>query len=52
MLTENYIEALLVDEDLAEQVWNLWNMYAIDEEVVLIAWILVAKGFTNSIGNP
>lgn len=25
MLTELYIEALLVDEVLADQVWELWN---------------------------
>ena len=25
MLTEIYIEALLVDEDLADQVWELWD---------------------------
>ena len=25
MLTEIYIEALLVDEDLADQVWEAWD---------------------------
>ena len=25
MLIEIYIEALLVDEDLADQVWELWD---------------------------
>jgi hypothetical protein len=25
MLTEIYIEALLVDEDLADQVWDAWD---------------------------
>ena len=25
MLTEIYIEALLVDEELADQVWEAWN---------------------------
>ena len=25
MLTELYIEALLVDEELADQVWELWD---------------------------
>ncbi len=25
MLTELYIDALLVDEDLADQVWELWD---------------------------
>ena len=26
MLTEIYIEALLVDEDMADQVWEAWDM--------------------------
>ncbi len=26
MLTEIYIEALLVDEDQADQVWELWDI--------------------------
>ncbi len=25
MLTETYIEALLVDEELADQVWEIWD---------------------------
>ena len=25
MLTEAYIEALLIDEELADQVWEVWN---------------------------
>ena len=38
MLTEIYIEALLVDEDMAEQVWELWDAGVIDDEVAEIAW--------------
>ncbi len=30
MLTEIYIEALLVDEELADQVWKAWNAGEID----------------------
>ncbi len=30
MLTEIYIEALLVDEDLADQVWEVWDVGEID----------------------
>ena len=30
MLTEIYIEALLVDEELAEQVWEAWDAGEID----------------------
>ena len=30
MFIELYIEALLVDEDLADQVWELWDQGALD----------------------
>jgi len=36
MLTEIYIEALLVDEDLADQVWEAWDKGEIDDRV---AWL-------------
>ena len=42
MLTEIYVEALLVDEDLADQVWELWNVGVIDDELAAIAWMLLA----------
>ena len=38
MLTEIYIEALLVDEDLADQVWEAWE---IDDQAAFIAWWLI-----------
>ncbi len=31
MLTEIYIQALLVDEDLADQVWEAWDKGEIDD---------------------
>ena len=31
MLTDAYVEALLVDEDLADQVWELWDRGVIDD---------------------
>ncbi len=31
MLTEIYIEALLVDDDLADQVWEVWDAGEIDD---------------------
>ncbi len=37
MLTEIYIETLLVDEDLADQVWEGWDAGEIDDH--LAAWI-------------
>ena len=38
MLTEIYIEALLVDEDAADQVWEAWDSGEIDDQV---AWWLI-----------
>jgi len=45
MLTELYIEALLANEDLADQVWELWNVGMIPDGLAAWAWlILVASG--------
>ena len=52
MLTEAYIEALLVDEELADQVWQAWDIGEIDDQVAFIAWWLVADGrFTLKSGH-
>ena len=42
MLSEIYIEALLVDEELADQVWEAWDAGAIDDQIAWIAWLLIA----------
>ncbi len=42
MLAEIYIEALLVDEELADQVWEAWDKGEIDDAVVFIAWLMIA----------
>ncbi len=42
MLTEIYIEALLVDEGLADQVWEAWDKGEIDDAIVFIAWMMIA----------
>ena len=42
MLTETYIEALLIDEGLADLVWALWDVGLIDDELVTITWLLIA----------
>jgi hypothetical protein len=39
MLTQAYIEALLVDEELADQVWEAWDDGEIDG---LTAWAALA----------
>ena len=41
MLTAICIEALLVDEDLADQVWELWVTGVIDDELAWIAWLQI-----------
>ena len=52
MLTEIYIEALLVDEELADQVWEDWDKGEIDDQVACIAWWLIAGGrFTLKSGR-
>ncbi len=42
MLTEIYIEALLVDEDLADQVWEAWDADEPNNAAACIAWMLIA----------
>ncbi len=50
MLTEFYIEALLVDEDLADQVWETWDVGEIDDLSAWAAWLIVALSCNSS--NP
>ena len=38
MLTEIYISALLVDEELADQVWAAWDAGEVDDPIALLAW--------------
>ncbi len=42
MLTEIYIETLMVDEELADQVWEAWDKGEIDDQVAWIAWWPIA----------
>ena len=42
MLTELYIEALLTDENLAGQVWELWNVGMIPDGLAAWAWLILA----------
>ena len=41
MLTEIYIEALLTDEELADQVWEAWDAGEIDDHIALLAWWMI-----------
>ncbi len=49
MLTELYIEALLVNEELADRVWHMWDSGLIEDELTTIAWLLIA---TSSAKQP
>ena len=42
MLTEIYIEALLVNEDLADHVREVWDRGVIDDDLAAIAWMPLA----------
>jgi len=48
MLTLLYIEALLVDEKLADQVWDAWDADEIDDAVAYTAWIFIAAARRSS----
>ena len=41
MLTRLYIEALLTDSKLADQVWKAWDAGEIDDQIACIAWALI-----------
>lgn len=43
MLTRLYIEALLVDEDLADAAWELWEKDVIGDQLILTAWMLIVN---------
>ena len=43
MLTETYIEVLLVDEEAADQVWDSWDKGEFDDITAYLAWWRVAK---------
>ncbi len=51
MFSDPYIEALLVDEDLADQVWELWNARLVSDELAAGAWWLLGCD-PGLIGNP
>ena len=42
MLTELYIEALLVNAEQADQVWEAWNAGLIPDDLAAVTWWLVS----------
>ena len=49
MLTRICIEALLLDEELADQVWAAWDKGAIDDLIAWLAWWMIAL---SSLAKP
>ena len=49
MLTELYVEALLVDEELADLVWEAWDAGLIPDALSAIAWWLVAYSCQSKV---
>jgi hypothetical protein len=45
MLTDPYIEALLVDEELADMVWEFWDRGVISDEIAVAAWFVIGCCF-------
>ena len=42
MFTGIHIEALLDDEELADQIWEVWDAGIITDELAAWAWLLIA----------
>jgi len=51
MLTEIYKEALLVNEDLADQVWEAWDKGEIDDQVTATIWLWIADPYEGGEVN-
>ena len=52
MLTDIYIEALLVDEKLADLVWAVWSAGKLTDGAACIAWLLSAGLVSDRYGFP
>lgn len=42
MLVEIYVEALLVDSFLADEVWEFWNAGMLTDDLAALAWFSLA----------
>jgi len=51
MLTEIYIEALLVDEELADLVWEACDIGEMDGLLACLAWWLAANHTAGIVDN-
>ena len=50
MHTDIYIAALLVDEELADQIWEAWDKGEIDDQVAWLAWWLMIEHSPQQAG--
>ena len=50
MLTAAYIEALLVDEGLADQVWDTWDAGQIGDFDAAWAWFALIRNHVSKLG--
>jgi hypothetical protein len=48
MLVDLYVEALLIDEGLADEVWELWNAGLISDDLAAMAWWIIALEQTQN----
>jgi hypothetical protein len=42
MFTQTFVEALLADPDQADAIWQLWFDGRIDDDLAMIAWLVLA----------
>ena len=42
MLTRLYVEALLVNPNAADQVWEAWDNGEFDDAIACTAWMMIA----------
>jgi hypothetical protein len=43
MLIRTYIEALLVDPEAADQVWESWNAGVLDDALAILSWSVICQ---------
>jgi len=46
-----YVEALLADEAMADQVWELWNAGLIPDELATMCWLVSAFSESGHSGD-
>ena len=51
MLTELYTKAVLVDEELADLVWEAWDFRQISDETAGRTWWVVSEGILGTLSK-